>query len=371
MKFLDQAKIYVRSGNGGPGCISFRREKFIDAGGPDGGNGGKGGDIIFECVAELNTLIDFRYTQHFRAESGENGKGELRSGRGGDDLVIRVPIGTEILDEDQETVLLDMTTAGERIVFMRGGDGGFGNTHYKSSTNQAPRKSTPGWKGEERALWLRLKLIADAGLVGMPNAGKSTFLAACSAAKPKIADYPFTTLHPNLGVVKAGEKEFVLADIPGLIEGAHEGHGLGDRFLGHVERTAVILHLIDITQDDPAKAYEIVRGELEQYGGGLDEKPEIVALNKADALGPELSEDQARNFELATGVKPYIISGVSKEGVEKVAYALSNIIQETRRAAEEAKRSIISFSPFDDEEDVDDESAKHDEGYYDTRSRDQ
>lgn len=360
MKFLDQAKIYVKSGNGGPGCVSFRREKFIDAGGPDGGNGGKGGDVIFECVAELNTLIDFRYAQHFRAQSGENGKGENRSGRGGDDLVVRVPVGTEILDDDQETVLLDMTTPGERVVFMKGGDGGFGNAHYKSSTNQAPRKFTPGWPGEERALWLRLKLIADAGLVGMPNAGKSTFLAACSAAKPKIADYPFTTLHPNLGVVKAGEKEFVLADIPGLIEGAHEGHGLGDRFLGHVERTAVILHLIDITQDDPAKAYAIVREELEQYGGGLADKPEIVALNKADALGTELSEDQAKNFEEATGVKPYIISGVSKEGVNNVAYALSNIIQETRRAAEEEKRRHIIIDDFDDaDEDYDDTAQRH------------
>lgn len=359
MKFLDQAKIYVRSGNGGPGCISFRREKFIDSGGPDGGNGGKGGDIIFECVAELNTLIDFRYAQHFRAQSGENGKGEMRSGKGGNDLVIRIPVGTEILDDDQETVLLDMTTPGERVVFMRGGDGGFGNAHYKSSTNQAPRKSTPGWPGEERALWLRLKLIADAGLVGMPNAGKSTFLAACSAAKPKIADYPFTTLHPNLGVVKAGEKEFVLADIPGLIEGAHEGHGLGDRFLGHVERTAVILHLIDITQDDPAKAYEIVRGELEQYGGGLADKPEIVALNKADALGPELSEDQAKNFEKATGVKPYIISGVSKEGVNSVTYALSNIIQETRRADEEEKRRNIIIEDFDEFDDEDEDDAEN------------
>lgn len=332
MKFLDQAKIYVKSGDGGPGCISFRREKFIEHGGPDGGNGGRGGDIIFTAVKELNTLIDFRYTQHFRARPGEGGAGEMRFGADGDDLIVRVPVGTEILDEDQETILLDMTEPGQTIVFLKGGDGGFGNAHYKSSTNQAPRKKTPGWKGVERGVWLRLKLIADAGLVGMPNAGKSTFLSACTAAKPKIADYPFTTLHPNLGVVKAGDKEFVLADIPGLIEGAHEGHGLGDRFLGHVERTAVLLHLVDITQDDPAKAYEIIRGELEQYGNGLDEKPEVVALNKADALGKELSEDVANDFEKQTGVKPLIISGVSKEGVRETLFAINDVIQRTRKA---------------------------------------
>lgn len=330
MKFLDQAKIYVKSGNGGPGAISFRREKFIEHGGPDGGNGGRGGDIIFEAVDTLNTLIDFRYAQHFRAQSGQNGMGRDRSGAAGSDLVIKVPVGTEILDEDQETVLADMTEAGERIVFLKGGDGGFGNAHYKSSTNQAPRKSTPGWPGEERGLWLRLKLIADAGLVGLPNAGKSTFLAACSAAKPKIADYPFTTLHPNLGVVKAGDKEFVLADIPGLIEGAHEGHGLGDRFLGHIERTAVILHLIDITQDDPAAAYKTIRGELEQYGHGLEDKTEIVALTKTDALGPELSADQAKTFKKKTKITPHLISAVSGEGIGAVLFALSAVVQEAR-----------------------------------------
>lgn len=330
MKFLDQAKIYVKSGDGGPGAISFRREKFIEHGGPDGGNGGKGGDVIFTAVKELNTLIDFRYAQHFRARGGDNGAGEMRSGANGDDIIIRVPVGTEILDEDQQTVLIDMTEEGQTVLFLKGGDGGFGNAHYKSSTNQAPRKKTPGWPGQERGIWLRLKLIADAGLVGMPNAGKSTFLAACTAAKPKIADYPFTTLHPNLGVVKAGDKEFVLADIPGLIEGAHEGHGLGDRFLGHVERTAVLLHLIDIMQDEPWKAYEMVRNELEEYGGGIAEKPEIVALNKADALGDELSQDVAREFEENTGIKPMIISGVSKEGVNKVLFAINDIIQRTR-----------------------------------------
>jgi len=334
MKFLDQAKIYVKSGDGGPGCISFRREKFIEHGGPDGGNGGRGGDVIITTVKELNTLIDFRYSQHFRAQNGDNGAGEMRFGADGKDIILRVPVGTEILDEDQQTVLLDMDRPDMHIVFLKGGDGGFGNAHYKSSTNQAPRKKTPGWKGVERGIWLRLKLIADAGLVGMPNAGKSTFLASCTAAKPKIADYPFTTLHPNLGVVKAGDKEFVLADIPGLIEGAHEGHGLGDRFLGHVERTAVLLHLIDITQDEPWNAYKIIRNELKEYGNGLDEKPEIVALNKADALGVELSEDVAKEFQKKTKIKPMLLSGVSKEGVEQVLFALNNIIQKTRKSAE-------------------------------------
>ncbi|MBN8521402.1 MAG: GTPase ObgE [Alphaproteobacteria bacterium] len=331
MKFLDEAKIYVKSGDGGAGCVAFRREKFIEMGGPDGGNGGKGGDVIIEVSKELNTLIDFRYSQHFKAKNGMHGMGENRSGAGGDPLVIKVPVGTEILDEDRETVLLDLTVPGQKVVFLKGGDGGFGNAHYKSSTNQAPRKATPGWPGQERAIWLRLKLIADAGLVGMPNAGKSTFLAACSAAKPKIADYPFTTLHPNLGVVRAGDTEFVLADIPGLIEGAHEGHGLGDRFLGHVERTAVILHLIDITQDDPAKAYKAIRKELAQYGQGLAEKPEIVALNKADALGPELSQDQAKTFKRKTKIKPFIISAVSGEGMREMLFAINDIIQQNRK----------------------------------------
>jgi GTP-binding protein len=334
MKFLDQAKIYVRSGNGGPGCISFRREKFIEHGGPDGGNGGKGGDVIFTAVKELNTLIDFRYTQHFKGQSGDNGAGEMRFGKDGEDIIIRVPVGTQVLDEDQETVLIDFTQEGQTVLFLKGGDGGFGNAHYKSSTNQAPRKKTPGWPGIERSVWLRLKLIADAGLIGMPNAGKSTFLASCTAAKPKIADYPFTTLHPNLGVVRAGDREFVLADIPGLIEGASEGHGLGDRFLGHVERTAVLLHLIDITQDEPWSAYETVRTELEAYGHGLSNKPEIVALNKADALGKELSEDVAKEFEEETGIKPFILSGVSKEGVNEVLFAPNAIIQKARQDKE-------------------------------------
>ena len=341
MKFLDQAKIYVRSGNGGPGAISFRREKFIEHGGPDGGNGGKGGDVIFVAVKELNTLIDFRYAQHFRAQGGDNGAGEMRFGKDGSDITIRVPVGTEVLDEDQETVLIDFTEPGQTITFLKGGDGGFGNAHYKSSTNQAPRKKTPGWPGIERGIWLRLKLIADAGLVGMPNAGKSTFLAACTAAKPKIADYPFTTLHPNLGVVKIGDYDFVLADIPGLIEGAHEGHGLGDRFLGHVERTNVILHLIDCTQDDVVEAYNIIRNELEEYGFGLDDKEEIIALNKCDAMGPEVADEQRKALEKAVGKKVYKISAVSGEGVKDVLYALGNIIYEARGHKEPSESKAL------------------------------
>jgi len=332
MKFLDQAKIYLQSGKGGPGCISFRREKYIEHGGPNGGNGGRGGDVIFECVPTLNTLIDFRYQQHFKAQSGQHGMGRDRTGANGDDCIVKVPVGTVVLDEDKVTVLADFTEPGQQLVFLKGGDGGFGNAHYKSATNQAPRKATPGWPGEERAVWLQLKLIADAGLVGLPNAGKSTFLAAVSRAKPKIADYPFTTLHPNLGVVKIGDVDFVLADIPGLIEGAHEGHGLGDRFLGHVERTAVLLHLIDITQDDIAGAYNTIRNELEEYGNGLADKPEIIALNKADALGPELSADQARIFEEATGHKPLLISAVSGAQVDPVLYALAAKIKAGKEA---------------------------------------
>jgi GTP-binding protein len=342
MKFLDEAKIYLKSGHGGPGSISFRREKFIPMGGPDGGNGGKGGDIIFEVVDTLNTLIDFRYQQHFKARPGEHGSGRLRSGANGDDCIIKVPVGTQIIDEDKETILADLTIPGERIVFLKGGDGGFGNAHYKSATHQAPRKATPGWPEQERAVWLRLKLIADCGIVGLPNAGKSTFLAATSRAKPKIADYPFTTLHPNLGVVKAGDYSFVIADIPGLIEGAHEGHGLGDRFLGHVERTAVLLHLIDITQDDIVGAYETIRNELEAYGHGLADRNEIVVLNKCDALGPELSADQARLFTEATGVTPMLISAVAQDGTDKVLYALADIIRRTKAEAPKTERILPS-----------------------------
>ncbi len=327
MKFLDQAKIYVKSGDGGAGSISFRREKYVERGGPDGGNGGRGGDIIFEAAEDLNTLIDFRYTQHFRAEGGKGGSGRDRTGAGGDDLVIMVPVGTEILDEDKETVLIDMNQEGQRVNFLKGGDGGFGNTHYKSATNQAPRKSTPGWPGEERDIWLRLKLIADAGLLGMPNAGKSTFLAAVSRAKPKIADYPFTTLHPNLGVVKAGDYSFVIADIPGLIEGAHEGTGLGTRFLGHVERTSVLLHLVDGTQEDVAGAYRTIRNELKLYGGGLAKKPEIVALTKIDAMSEEERDQKQKELETASGQKVMMISAVASMNVEPVLFKLADIIK--------------------------------------------
>lgn len=362
MKFLDQAKIYVKSGDGGAGATAFRREKYIEFGGPNGGNGGKGGDIIFECVDALNTLIDFRYTQHFRAEKGHHGMGKDRHGADGKDCIIRVPVGTEILDEDQETVLADMTSVGLRIHFLKGGDGGFGNAHYKSATNQAPRKHTPGWPGEERAVWLRLKLIADSGIVGLPNAGKSTFLAASTAAKPKIADYPFTTLHPNLGVVRVDNTEFVLADIPGLIEGASEGHGLGTRFLGHVERTAVLLHVIDATQDDILSAYKTIRTELEEYGGGLAEKPEIVALNKVDAIGLDLAEDQAKALQkyLGKDVKIHLISGVSGENVRDVHFALLNEIKAARAAEKEAEHGpapsmYIIPPPEHPEEDEDDE----------------
>lgn len=360
MKFLDEAKIYLESGHGGAGCVAFRREKFIDMGGPNGGNGGKGGDVIIEVVDTLNTLIDFRYTQHFKAQKGHYGMGKDRSGVGGEDVVIRVPAGTQILDEDKETILLDLTEPGERIVFLKGGDGGFGNAHYKTATNQAPRKSTPGWPGQTAAVWLRLKLIADAGLVGLPNAGKSTFLAACTRARPKIADYPFTTLHPNLGVAYVGEQEFIVADIPGLIEGASEGHGLGTRFLGHIERTAILLHLIDSTQDDIVGAYNTIRGELEAYGEGLDEKPELVALNKCDALGPELAADQARILEDAIGKKVFQISAISGQGVKDVLYPMwSEVkIMRERRAEEAAARKnalpVDSPEEFDDPDDLGD-----------------
>lgn len=326
MKFLDEAKIYLKSGDGGAGCVSFRREKYIEFGGPDGGNGGKGGDIIFEVVPTLNTLIDFRYTQHFRAKNGMHGMGRNRTGVGGDDLVIKVPVGTQLLAEDKETLIADFTTPFERMVILKGGDGGFGNAHYKSSTNQAPRKFTPGWDGQEIGVWLRLKLIADSGLLGLPNAGKSTFLAAVSAAKPKIADYPFTTLHPNLGVVQAGERNFVLADIPGLIEGASEGHGLGTRFLGHVERTKILLHLVDINSDDPVRDYKTIRAELKAYDPDLAKKPELIALSKADALLPEEAEEKRKDFTKRTRKKAVVISAVSGLNIQKTVHALADAI---------------------------------------------
>ncbi len=335
MKFLDEAKIYLKSGDGGAGCCSFHREKFIEFGGPDGGNGGRGGDVIIECVKDLNTLIDFRYTQHFKAEKGHHGMGRNRTGSDGKDIIVRVPVGTEILDEFKDEVIMDFTEAGQTKKFLKGGDGGFGNAHYKTATNQAPKKFTPGWPGQEIAIWLRLKLIADIGLVGMPNAGKSTFLAANSAAKPKIADYPFTTLHPNLGVVKVESYDFVLADIPGLIEGAHEGHGLGTRFLGHVERTAALLHLVDITSEDPLENYRIIRNELEEYGGNLAEKHEIVALNKIDSIDKEIMVNIADQFEEELGYRPWLISGVTKEGIRPLLFKLVELIKENRAEEEQ------------------------------------
>jgi GTP-binding protein len=338
MKFLDQAKIFLRSGDGGAGCTAFRREKFIDKGGPNGGNGGRGADVVFEVAEGLNTLIDFRYRQHFKAKRGENGRGSDCTGADSSALVIKTPPGTEILDEDGETVLADLTEVGERIVFLKGGDGGFGNAHFKTSTNRAPRKSTPGWPGQERWVWLRLKLIADAGIVGLPNAGKSTFLAATSHAKPKIADYPFTTLVPNLGVVRVDDREFVLADIPGLIEDAHEGAGLGTRFLGHVERTGVLLHLVDATSENPAKAYRTVRKEIEAYGHGLAEKPEIVALSKTDALSKEDLAAAKRKLSRAIGKVPLVLSSASGTGVREALAALLHIIDAGR--AEEAIAAI-------------------------------
>ena len=322
MKVLDEAKIFIKSGDGGAGCVGFRREKFIEFGGPDGGNGGRGADIIFEAVSNLNTLIDFRYHQHFKAERGGHGMGESRTGPSGKELVIKVPVGTQILSEDKEIILADFTEEGQRLVFLKGGDGGFGNEHYKSSTNRAPRKSTPGWPGQEMWVWLRLKLIADVGLVGLPNAGKSTFLSVVSRAKPKIADYPFTTLVPNLGVVYIHDQEFVVADVPGLIEGAHEGVGLGTRFLGHVERCKAILHLIDGTLEDVVGAYQTIRHELDLYGQGLGEKPEILALNKCDALTEEIIQEKSKALQQATGKKIFQISSVSRHGVPKVLDAL-------------------------------------------------
>jgi GTP-binding protein len=343
MKFLDEAKVYIRSGDGGNGCVSFRREKFIEFGGPNGGDGGRGGDVIAEAVDGLNTLIDYRYQQHFKARNGRAGMGKDRHGADGDDMVMKVPVGTQIYEEDGETLLADLAHAGERAVLAKGGNGGFGNAHFKTSTNRAPRRANPGQPGEERTIRLRLKLIADAGIVGLPNAGKSTMLAAVSAAKPKIADYPFTTLHPQLGVVSIDGREFVLADIPGLIEGAHEGLGLGDRFLGHVERCRVLLHLVDGTGDHAGKAYKTVRSELEAYGEGLAEKPEIVALNKADALSQEQIKEQTARLRRAAGKAPLIVSGATGEGVQDVLRALVRIIDEAQRAAQ--PRAVVGWEP--------------------------
>src|SRR5215211_7060713 len=330
MKFLDQAKIFIRSGNGGGGAISFRREKFIEFGGPDGGDGGRGGDVWAECVEGLNTLIDYRYQVHFKARKGEHGMGKNRAGRNAEDIVLKVPVGTEILEEDGETLIADLTEVGQRVRLARGGNGGFGNAHFATSTNRAPRRANPGLEGEERWLWLRLKLIADAGLVGLPNAGKATFLATVTAAKPKIADYPFTTLHPGLGVVRVSGREFVLADIPGLIEGAHEGAGLGDRFLGHIERCRVLLHLVEGTSEHAGKAYKTVRRELEAYGHRLADKPEIVALSKADALDPDILKEQVARLKRAAKTKPLVMSSASGQGVQEALRALLAVIDAAR-----------------------------------------
>jgi GTPase len=332
MKFLDEAKVYIRSGDGGNGCVSFRREKFIEFGGPNGGDGGKGGDVIAVAVEGLNTLLDYRYQQHFNAKNGGGGMGKDRHGANGADIVLKIPIGTQIYEEDGEALIADLTEAGQRILLARGGNGGFGNAYFKSSTNRAPRHANPGQPGVEMTIRLRLKLIADAGIVGLPNAGKSTFLAAVSAAKPKIADYPFTTLHPQLGVVYVDGREFVLADIPGLIEGAHEGVGLGDRFLGHVERCRVLLHLIDGTAEDAGAAYKTVRAELSAYGHELTEKPEIVALNKADALTPEAVKEQVARLKRASKKTPLVLSAVSGNGVNDVLRALFKVIERARKA---------------------------------------
>src|SRR4051812_19287134 len=326
MKFLDEAKVYIASGAGGNGCISFRREKFIEFGGPNGGDGGKGGDVIVEAVNGLNTLIDYRYQQHFKADRGGNGMGKDRHGANGRNAVLKVPVGTQVYEEDGETLLADLTDVGQRVTIAKGGNGGFGNAYFKSSTNRAPRRANPGQPGEELTIRLRLKLIADAGLVGLPNAGKSTFLATVSAAKPKIADYPFTTLHPQLGVVRSDQREFVLADLPGLIEGAHEGTGLGDRFLGHTERCRVLLHLVDGTSENIAADYKTVRHELQAYGHGLADKPEIVAISKADALTPEQIKAQVTKLKRAAKRMPLVLSSQSGQGVQETLRGLRQVI---------------------------------------------
>ena len=336
MKFLDQAKVYIRSGDGGAGSVSFRREKFIEFGGPDGGDGGRGGDVWVEVVEGLNTLIDYRYQQHFKAATGGHGMGRLRAGANARDVVLKVPAGTQILEEDNETVIADLANAGDRVRIARGGNGGFGNAYFKSATNRAPRHANPGQEGEERWIWLRLKLIADAGLLGLPNAGKSTLLAAVSAAKPKIADYPFTTLHPQLGVVQAAGSSFVLADIPGLIEGAHEGHGLGTRFLGHVERCAVLLHLIDATGDDPVKVYRVIRKELKAYSPALAEKPEIIAFNKIDAVPDGELAAKLADFRKRIRKTPVLMSGATGKGVSDVMKKLLTVIETDKAARRKA-----------------------------------
>ena len=349
MKFLDQAKIFVKSGDGGKGCVAFRREKYIEFGGPNGGDGGKGGDVIFEAVENLNTLIDFRYRQHFKAPRGQHGMGSEMSGAKGEDLIIKVPVGTEIVAEDGVTVLKDMVTPGERFLIAKGGDGGRGNTRFKTSTNQAPRYAEPGWPGQEMWVWLRLKIIADVGLIGMPNAGKSTLLSALTQARPKIADYPFTTLHPNLGVAWIDGRELVLADIPGLIEGAHEGIGLGDKFLKHVERCAAFWHLIDATDDDVAAKYQAIRRELALYQEKLMDKPEIVALNKTDCLTPDEIQKKLKALEKACGHKVFAISAAAKKGLEDCLREIVSFVPQKQNSAdsEKSKTTLKPWSPLD------------------------
>ncbi len=346
MKFLDQAKVYVRSGAGGAGAVSFRREKFVEFGGPDGGDGGRGGHVYAEAVDGLNTLIDYRYRQHFKAATGGHGMGKNRTGAAGRDVVLKVPVGTQIFEDDKHILIADLTEVGQRVRLARGGNGGFGNARFKSSTNQAPRRANPGEPVEERWIWLRLKLVADAGLVGLPNAGKSSLLARLSAARPKIADYPFTTLNPQLGVVRIGNDSFVLADIPGLIEGAHEGKGIGDRFLGHIERCDVLLHLVDATLDDPVEAYGAIRHELEAYGAGLEDKPEIVAFNKADAVAKDELADKVARFEERIGHAPLVISAVTGQGVDVAAAQLLRVVRERRQAQRDtAQAEHASWRP--------------------------
>lgn len=347
MKFLDEAKIYIRSGDGGAGAVSFRREKFIPLGGPDGGDGGRGGSIIAECVGDLNTLIDFRYQQHIKAKKGQHGMGGNRTGKSADDIIIKLPVGTQIFDENRDHLIADLTKPGQRITLAKGGKGGLGNTHFKSSTNQAPRQSTPGVEGEESWIWLRLKLMSDAGLLGLPNAGKSTFLSTVSRAKPKIADYPFTTLAPQLGVVYVAKEEFVLADIPGLIEGAHEGVGLGLKFLGHVERAGVLLHLVDGLQDDVAGAYKTIRHELEQYESSLAHKPEILALNKCDALSEEEIAEKTAALEAVSGGKVWQISAATGHHVEELLKHMLTHIKTRRKKAREDDDDDHGFDPVD------------------------
>ena len=345
MKFLDRVKVYVRSGDGGAGAVSFRREKFIEFGGPDGGDGGRGGDVFIEAVSGLNTLIDYRYQQHFRAKTGMHGMGRNRTGAKGDDVTLKVPVGTQVYAEDEETLLADLTEIGQKVRIAAGGNGGFGNWQFKSSVNQAPYRANPGLEGEELTLWFQLKLIADAGLVGLPNAGKSTFLASCTAARPKIADYPFTTLYPNLGVATVDGHEFVIADIPGLIEGAHEGVGIGDRFLGHVERTRVLLHLVSAVEEDVAKAYETVRRELELYDPELIEKPEIVALSQVDTVDDETRRDKLEQLEAVAGVKPIVLSAVTRHGMPEALRRLRREIADfdSETADDQAKEDRRRF----------------------------